>query len=267
MRIFLSTNDNVGEVTRDNHPPNEVRLQIEGWHVTRLDSIGSTNDELVRRLETSDLPDRTVLVADVQTAGRGRLDRRWEAPAGENLLCSMLFRPPIAHPQRLQHAVALAIVAAAQHFEVGNVSLKWPNDVIVIESDTSPRAEYTKLAGMLSTMTADGAVIIGIGVNINWAPAGATSLAAIAGHPLSPIDVLRALLSSLHDLLVCSEDELTDRYRNHLSTIGRHVRVELPSSEAVIGRAVGVSPDGSLEVVDECAITHRFHAGDVVHLR
>ena len=235
--------------------------------MTRLDSIGSTNDELVRRLETSDLPDRSVLVADVQTAGRGRLDRRWEAPAGENLLCSMLFRPPIAHPQLLQHAVALAIVAAAQHFEVGNVSLKWPNDVIVIESDTNPRAEYTKLAGILSTMTADRSVIIGTGVNINWSPTDATSLAAIAGHPLSPIDVLRALLSSLHDLLVCSEDELTDRYRTHLSTIGRNVRVELPSSEAVTGRAVGVSPDGSLEVVDECAITHRFHAGDVIHLR
>ena len=235
--------------------------------MTRLDSIGSTNDELVRRLETSDLPDRTVLVADVQTAGRGRLDRRWEAPVGENLLCSMLFRPPIAHPQHLQHAVALAIIAATRHFDVGNVWLKWPNDVIVVEPDTSPRAEYAKLAGMLSTMTADGSVIIGTGVNINWSPVGATSLAAIAGHPLSAIDVLRALLGSLHDLLVCSEDELTDRYRTHLSTIGRRVRVELSSTEVVTGRAVGVSPDGSLEVVDECAITHRFHAGDVVHLR
>ena len=144
---------------------------------------------------------------------------------------------------------------------------KWPNDVIVVEPDTSPRAGYTKLAGMLSTMTADGSVIIGTGVNINWSPVGATSLATIVGHPLSAIDVLRAMLSSLHDLLVCSEDELTDRYRTHLSTIGRHVRVELPSTEVVTGRAVGVSPDGSLEVVDECAITHRFHAGDVVHLR
>jgi len=254
-------------VTRDSHPPNEVRLQIEGWHATRLDSIGSTNDELVLRLATRDLPDRTVLVADVQTAGRGRLDRRWEAPAGENLLCSMLFRPPIAHPQRLQHVVALAIIAAARHLDIGNAWLKWPNDVIVIESEPSPRAEYTKLAGMLSTMTADGSVIIGTGVNINWAPAGATSLAAVAGRKLSPIDVLRVVLNSLHDLLSCSEDELTDRYLAHLSTIGRHVRVELPSAKVVTGRAVGVSPDGSLEVVDECAITHWFQAGDVVHLR
>lgn len=267
MRIFLSTNDNVGEVTRDNHPPNEDRLQIEGWQVTRLDSIGSTNDELARRLATSDLPDRTVLVADVQTAGRGRLDRRWEAPAGKNLLCSMLFRPPIAHPQHLQHAVALAIISAAGQFDVGNVWVKWPNDLIVTEADTNPRAAYTKLAGMLSTMTADGSVIIGTGVNINWAPAGATSFAAIAGHLLSPIDVLRAVLKSLHDLLSYSQNELTDRYRAHLSTIGRLVRVELPSAEVVTGRAVGVSPDGSLEVVDECAISHHFQAGDVVHLR
>ena len=235
--------------------------------MTRLDSIGSTNDELARRLVTTDLPDRTVLVADVQTAGRGRLDRRWEAPAGENLLYSVLFRPPIAHPQHLQHAVALAVIAAAGQFDVGNVWLKWPNDVIVIEADTSPQAVHTKLAGMLSTMTADGSVIIGTGVNINWAPAGATSLAAIAGHLLSPIEVLRAVLNSLHDLLSCSENELTDRYCAHLSTIGRLVRVELPSAEVVTGRAVGLSPDGSLEVVDECAITHRFQAGDVVHLR
>jgi len=268
MRIFLSTNDNVGEVTRDNHPPNEVPLQIEGWNAARLTTIDSTNDELARRCSAGVVVDRTVLIADVQTAGRGRLDRRWDAPAGSNLLFSILFAPPISDPQRLQHAVALAVVETARHLGVTGAVLKWPNDVMVnVAGEDGDHVESLKLAGMLSTMTQDGSVIIGTGCNVNWAPTGATSIFQEVGTRHDVTDVLQLVLEALNDLLEHSSEVLDDRYRSAIDTIGRRVRVELPNGERVLGRATRLDGDGALEVIDECAITHRFYAADVVHLR
>ena len=231
-------------------------------------TIDSTNDELVRRCSTGAVADRTVLIADVQTAGRGRLDRRWDAPAGSNLLFSVLFAPPISDPHRLQYAVALAIVETAQALGVTGASLKWPNDVIVnVAGEDGEQVESPKLAGMLSTMTQDGSVIIGTGCNVNWAPDGATSILQESGISPNVLDVLRLVLEALDDLLEQSNEVLHDRYRSAVDTIGRRVRVELPNGEQVLGRATRLDVDGALEVIDECAFTHRFYAADVVHLR
>lgn len=268
MRIFFSTDDNVGEVTRDNHPPNEVPLDIEGWNASRLAVIDSTNDELVRRHTAGGVVDRTVLIADVQTAGRGRLDRRWEAPAGLNLLFSVFFASPIANPQRLQHAVALAVVEAVNELGVEHATLKWPNDVIVnVETDDGHRGESLKLAGMLSTMTADGSVVVGTGCNVDWAPAGACSVNEQTGREHKSTEVLERILGAFDRLIGLAPELIDERYRASVDTVGRRVRVELPGGEHLIGRAVQVNTDGALEVIDECAVTHRFHAADVVHLR
>ncbi len=255
-------------MTRDNHPPNEVPLHIEGWNAARLTTIDSTNDELVRRCSAGAVADRTVLIADLQTAGRGRLDRRWDAPAGSNLLFSILFAPPITHPQRLQHAIALAIVETARALGVTGATLKWPNDVIVnVARGDGGQVESLKLAGMLSAMTQDGSVIIGTGCNIDWAPDGATSILQESGTTHDVTDVLRLVLDALDELLKQSNDMLHDRYRSTVDTIGRRVRIELPNGEQVLGRATGIDVDGALEVIDECAFTNRFYAADVVHLR
>jgi BirA family transcriptional regulator, biotin operon repressor / biotin---[acetyl-CoA-carboxylase] ligase len=236
--------------------------------VSRLTTIDSTNDELVRRCQRGPTTDRTVLFADVQTAGRGRLDRRWDAPPGENLLFSILFAPPIINPQRLQHAVALAVVDVARHLGVHGAVLKWPNDIIVTEPEgDGDRSDNSKLAGMLSTMTSDGSVIIGTGCNVNWAPDRATSMLAQSTTRQEVVDVLRLVLSALDKLLGLAPEQMDDLYRSRVDTIGRRVRVELPNGENVVGRATQLDADGALEVIDECAMTHRFHAADVVHLR
>ena len=268
MRIFFSTDDNVGEVTRDNHPPNEVPLDIEGWNASRLAVIDSTNDELVRRHTAGGVVDRTVLVADVQTAGRGRLDRRWEAPAGLNLLFSLFFASPIASPQRLQHTVALAVVEAVNELGVEHATLKWPNDVIVnTKTNDGHKSASRKLAGMLSTMTSDGSVIVGTGCNVNWAPAGACSVSEHTGTEHEPTEVLQRILEAFDRLFGLAPESIDQRYRASIDTVGRRVKVELPGGEHLVGRAVQVNADGALEVIDECAVTHRFHAADVVHLR
>ena len=214
------------------------------WHVAET---ASTNSDL---LDAADhLPDRTVLFADHQTAGRGRLDRRWEAPPGANLLVSTLFRSVPDDPGELTRRFGLAVVHAAAAVGVPGAGIKWPNDVVL---------GTAKLAGILAQRAVSGAVVVGVGVNVGWAPEGAARLDA----ELPPADVLRAVLGAYDDL---PADVATD-YRANLVTLGMRVRVERPA-DTIVGTAIDVEADGRLVVLDECAITHRLDVGDVVHLR
>ncbi len=217
-----------------------------------------------------------VLAADHQTAGRGRLDRRWEAPAGANLLVSFLFRTVPDRPHQLTQAVALAAVNACREIARDiapqpEVSVKWPNDIVV---------GSRKLGGILATASTerrtrrvDGIdvsvpehVVVGLGLNVQWAPNEAAHLCEFVSDAHRD-DVLFALVACLDGLLDLSPGDLHDRYRHHLSTLGRAVRVELPSGEVLEGRALGVGIDGRLEVLDGCAMTHHIDVADIVHLR
>jgi BirA family biotin operon repressor/biotin-[acetyl-CoA-carboxylase] ligase len=220
------------------------------WQITVVDETGSTNADLLAAA-ASGAADRSVLMARHQTAGRGRLDRRWVAPTGTNLLVSMLFRDVPTHPHELTQRVALAAAKACRDVAGVSPTLKWPNDLLL---------EGRKLAGVLAQAGGPGPqyVVVGIGLNVAWAPDDAAKL----GDNYAPAEVLDAMLAA-YDLL---PDDITDLYREALTTIGQSVRVELADS-AVVGRALDVLPDGRLVVLDECGITHRFETGDVVHLR
>lgn len=237
-------------------PPTAARREPgdwpPGWHVFAIDETGSTNADLLAAAEAA--PDRTVLRTDHQTAGRGRLDRRWDAPAGSNLLVSFLFRSVPADPGALVRRIGLAAVDACA--ELGaTAALKWPNDVVVADR---------KLAGILAQRGTDGTVVVGLGLNVGWAPEGAARLADVATPAPAPTprQVLARVLAAYDALPV----DVHERYRDRLATLGRRVRVELPAGE-LVGTAVDVERDGRLVVVDECAISHRVDVGDVVHLR
>jgi len=221
-----------------------------GWSVSVVDETGSTNADLLRAAAEG-APDRTVLMARHQSAGRGRLDRRWEAPPGANLLVSLLLRDVPAHPHILTQRVGLAALVACAQVAGVHPLLKWPNDLLL---------NGAKLAGVLAQaqLGANPAVVVGIGINVGWAPQGA----AMLGDGIDPLEVLAAMLAA-YDAL---PDDVWLQYREHLGTLGRHVRVELPDGE-VAGRALDVEPDGRLVVIDDCGITHRFAVGDIVHLR
>jgi len=225
------------------------------WHVEVVEETGSTNADLLAAA-VAGAPDRSVLVARHQTAGRGRLDRRWDAPAGTNLLVSMLFRRLPDHVHELSQRVALA--AADAVLAVGGVraGLKWPNDLLV---------DGAKLAGVLAQAGAvDGRVdhvVVGIGVNVGWAPEGGARVSDGA-DPLDPLDLLRAMLAA-YDALPA---DVHGRYRDALVTLGQRVRVERPA-DVIEGRAIDVGRDGRLAMLDDCGITHHLDTGDVIHLR
>ena len=230
-------------VDRGATPP----LWPPGWTVEYVEVTGSTNTDLLAT--AAERPDRSVRVTGHQTAGKGRLDRRWDAPPGSNLLVSILFHAVPADPGELTRRVGLAAVDACREVADVDVALKWPNDLLVGER---------KLAGILAERHPSGSVVVGLGLNVGWAPEGAARL----GDGIAPLDVLRALLAA-YDRLPA---DVVPRYRAALGTLGRRVRVELPDG-VVEGMATDVESDGRLVVVDTCGMTHRLAAGDVVHLR
>jgi len=212
-----------------------------------VDETGSTNADLLRAA-TGGSPDRSVLVARHQTAGRGRLDREWQAPAGLNLLVSILFREIPASPHVLTQRVGLAALAACERVSGLKPTLKWPNDLLL---------DGMKLAGILAQSKRD-VVVVGVGLNIGWAPAGAARL----GSDLDPLHVL-------HEMLAAYDELPTDpwlQYRERMGTIGQRVRVELADG-TVSGRALDVERDGRLLIVADSGVKHRFDVGDIVHLR
>ena len=222
-----------------------------GWNVRVVEATGSTNADLAADA-VGGAPDHSVLCTRHQTAGRGRLDRRWDAPPGSNLLVSVLFRDVPDNPHELTWRVALAAAAACDAVAGIRPVLKWPNDLLV---------DGRKLAGILA-QAGDGFVVVGIGLNVGWAPEGAARLGE-AGTAVEPLDVLAALLAALD----AQPDDIWPVYRAALATLGAEVRVELPGGEDVYGRAIDVGRDGRLIVLDQCGMTKRFDVGDVIHLR
>ena len=210
--------------------------------------LDSTN-RLAAELARAGAPDGLVVGADHQTAGRGRRGRRWESRPGGSLLVSVVLRPV---PPLVTLAAGVAAAEACEAVAGRPVRLKWPNDLLV--------DGHRKVGGILSELVGDAAVV-GLGVNLTWAPPGAASLgpsgpgSGVAGPEVDRDGLLAAYLRALD-----RPDGVLDRYRARCATLGRHVRVQLPR-ETVEGRATDVDEEGRL-VVDG----RRIGAGDVVHL-
>lgn len=234
-------------------------------------STGSTNADLMA-LARDGAPEGTVVVADEQTAGRGRLGREWVSAPGSGLWFSVLVRIPPSEARGLLPLLAgVAVADAVRRHGVGAV-LKWPNDVVVdgpaFDGSPGPR----KLAGLLSEADGGEAVVIGIGVNVSQTSdelpiAAATSL-ALEGVVVSRddllIDILTALYAAVEDLRRTGGTTTMEHYRTLCITVGRHVTVKLPSGEQLEGRAEGIAGDGELIVVAG-GKTVLVAAGDVIH--
>jgi len=181
----------------------------------------------------------------------------------------MVVTPIPAVPAEVTQRVGLAAVAAVRRFLAADVApsagLKWPNDVLL---------DGRKLAGILAQrVPGRDAVVVGMGLNVGWAPEGAAALELLAGEAtvdatgdatISPAVVLRALLEELDAL----SGDIATLYRDALVTIGQLVRVELPGeASALHGRAVAIDDSGRLVVVDADGMSHDLDVGDVVHVR
>jgi BirA family biotin operon repressor/biotin-[acetyl-CoA-carboxylase] ligase len=261
MRIFVSTGDYLDRMTNaDANQSLGSRVWPAGWHVRHVAETGSTNADMVAAARAG-APHHSVLVADFQSQGRGRLDRRWDAPPGANLLTSLLFRLDhgISRPlAQYTHLIGLAARAACASLAGVSIDMKWPNDLLVSER---------KLAGILA-QGANDFVVVGIGLNVGWAPEEGASLRTVShDDTITPLDVLSRMLVEIDVLELLTVNELHHRYVDSLATIGREVRIQLIGDRVVEGRATDVDDDGRLMVLDACAITHRIEVGDVIHLR
>ncbi len=242
--------------------------------VRHLASVDSTNTYLLAEARRG-AAEGLVVVADHQTAGRGRLGRRWEAPPGTALLASVLLRP-VLDPERLHLCtgmVALAMADACATVAGVAPDLKWPNDLLVGEA---------KVAGILaeSDPGAPGgppgsvAVVVGVGCNVTWPGpfgSGGTSLEAAAGHRVDRTALLGSLLAGLGDRLPsirsdAARSDLAGELRRRCVTLGAEVRVELARGALLAGTAVDLTDAGAL-VVETDDGRQEVAAADVVHLR
>jgi BirA family biotin operon repressor/biotin-[acetyl-CoA-carboxylase] ligase len=235
--------------------------------------VGSTND-VVHEFAAAGAAEGLLVLADEQTAGRGRLDRSWWAPPGASVLMSLLLRPalPAHRAGQLPMCLGLAAVEGIEAVTGLRPSLKWPNDVVW---------GGRKLGGMLTELRADGErldyAVLGLGINVNMTfdePAAgglaaiAVSLRMIAGQPVDRAALVIALLErceAWYERLLSGES-LHTAWAARLDTLGRQVVAALPT-ETLTGVAVGVTPEGALIVRRPDGTDEVIWAGDVTTLQ
>lgn len=235
------------------------------WDIRRVEETASTNADVAAAARAG-APAGLVIVAEHQTAGRGRLDRTWEAPPGSGLAMSVLLRPDGLPPARWPWIPLVAGLAVADAVRTlgRDVSLKWPNDV---------ELDGLKLAGLLvervETPTGPAAVV-GIGLNVamtaDQLPVPTATSLHLAGMEASRDDVLTAVLDALDTRLLLLDESspamLRAAYVEACGTLGARVEVSLPDGSTLAGVAEDVDEFGRL-VVDGQPVT----AGDVVNVR
>lgn len=266
----------------------ERALVTPGGFWTRLDvraETGSTNADAATAA-LSGAPEGLVVIAEQQTAGRGRRDRQWTSPPRAGLTLSVLLRPGRAEPEKdwtaaptggygwLSLLAGVALLEAVQRVAEVEAALKWPNDLLVGDH---------KCAGILAEVSGD-AVVVGIGLNVTTRaeelPETTTGLPAtslrLAGATATDRDpLLRALLRGVAGWYggwreAGGDAELSGllgAYRRGCATIGRQVRALLPGGGELVGEATDVDIDGQLVIRTADGGSHRVSAGDVLHVR
>jgi BirA family transcriptional regulator, biotin operon repressor / biotin---[acetyl-CoA-carboxylase] ligase len=249
----------------------ELGPRLRGsWRRVEWRAEVDSTQQVARELARSGAEEGTVVIAETQTAGRGRLGRAWHSPPGANLYCSVLLRPavlPAVIPQ-LALVAGLAVARAIEGLGLAP-ALKWPNDVLL---------EGRKVVGILTEMEAElervHVVIVGIGVNVNLAAAAlphylreiATSLAIAAGRPIDRVgftaDLIAALEGDYRRFVEAGFAALRADYERRSALAGRHVTVRSSDGETS-GEVAGLDDDGALRLVDASGVVRRVIAGEV----
>ncbi len=244
-----------------------------GRKVVCFREIPSTNDAAFKLAEDG-AEEGTVVIAEAQSRGKGRLGRHWQSPAGMNLYCSVILRPPIP-PVMAAQLTFLSAVAAARAIESVTPlrpSIKWPNDLLL---------NGAKVAGLLNEMSAEtekvNFIVLGIGVNINMRREHfsgdlrhpATSLLLEGREPVNRVHFTRALLQALDALYDTYLDRgygpVREEWLTRCNVLGRQVLVAFQEKE-LSGTAEGIDDEGALMVRSRDGRLERVLAGDVTIL-
>lgn len=236
-----------------------------------LPETGSTNSEALRRAHEG-APDWTVIAADRQTAGRGRLARAWHSPPGSGLYCTVIVRPRIA-PAELSFITLAAGVAVCLAIESAcdlKATIKWPNDILI---------DGRKVAGILTesdlTRGNTPTVLIGIGINVTHAEsdfppdvlARATSLFLASGSLFSRKEILAAIIPQLKKMITGLEEgrkaEVLACWRERDALLGKSLTWVTVGDKAISGQALGIDELGLYHIRDAAGMTHQVLSGDL----
>lgn len=244
-----------------------------GQRIICFRETDSTN-EVAFKLAEEGAEEGTVVIAEKQRRGKGRLGRRWESPAGVNLYCSVILRPPILPMQaaQLTFLSSVAVASAISETTALRPAIKWPNDVLI---------NGRKVAGLLNEMSAEtekvNFVVLGIGVNINMQLTQfpddlrhpATSLAQEAGKAINRIEFTRNLLKTLDELYGSYLDQgyahIREEWLARCDICGRKVKVSFQERE-ITGVALGIDDYGALLLQLSDGRVEKVLAGDVTIL-
>lgn len=254
--------------------PEEIRaggrLGLFGREIHYLTEVGSTN-ETARSLAEEGAPEGTIVLAEIQTGGRGRLGRMWVSPFGKGIWMSLILRPPIAPPAapHLTLAAAVAVARAVREVTGLPAGIKWPNDLLV---------NGRKVCGILTEMKAEvdavHYIVVGIGINVNLRAEDlppdvrelATSLMMELGAAVPRVRLAREVLSRLSELYSLYLQEgfppVREAWKEMNITLGKRVKVSSTWDE-YHGTAVDIDNEGALLVRGEDGQQRRFYAGDV----
>ncbi len=246
-----------------------LRARVIGRTMYHYDLLASSNNE-AKRLAAEGAPDGTVVVAEEQSTGKGRLSRGWCSPRQKGIWFSVVLRPSFL-PQEAPKCTLMAAVAVVQAMREAGFSqagIKWPNDVLY---------EGKKLVGILTEMSAEmervNYVVIGTGINVNLAPEDftdevreiATSLSIVRGGPVARAPLFARVLDAMDGLYRAAEQDgfgaVLDAWRRCSVTLGREVSV-IGVKETFFGTAADIDEDGAL-LVDTPEGRRRVLAGDV----
>jgi BirA family biotin operon repressor/biotin-[acetyl-CoA-carboxylase] ligase len=236
-----------------------------------LEQTGSTNRDLLAKAEG--LPEFYVLATDFQTAGKGRMDRSWEASPGSSVMASVLLRPSFTESSGIGWLSLMTALAISQAISAlgQEARIKWPNDVLIQDK---------KVSGILAEAANDlSSVVIGFGINVNQTATElpvetATSLLVETGGSIDRDQLLAAVIQNLKKLYFelsasggdAEASGLREAILRSSATIGQQVTVEFPDGKKAFGLAKQIDSTGRL-VVETSSETLTVSAGDVLHLR
>ena len=252
------------EVTRD------LGTKFIGKKIYYFDSLPSTMDEALK-LGLENAPEGSLVLAEAQTKGKGRLGRIWFSPKYKGIYLSLILRPKIIPSEAsiLTLLSAVSVCDAIKKICAVDIQIKWPNDILI---------NNKKVGGILTQLNAEtdrvGIVAIGIGINVNndkkTLIAGATSLKEQVKENVSRVELVRQLLRQLEMEYRLFQHKgskpIFERWRQHSITLGRRVKV-YTQNKHYEGEALDIDVDGGLIIRNDAGLNTKVTAGDVMHCR
>ncbi|MEW6074833.1 MAG: biotin--[acetyl-CoA-carboxylase] ligase [Candidatus Omnitrophota bacterium] len=247
-----------------------LRTRCIGKKIYYFDKLSSTMDKAMQ-LGFEGAPEGTVVIAESQSGGRGRMGRAWASPKYKGIYLSLIIKPNIIPSQTplLTLMTAVCVCEAIKHTTGLGAQIKWPNDILL---------SHRKVSGILTELKAEldavSFVLIGIGVNVNSdksaLPEGATSLKEQLKTAVSRLALLTCLLESFeeHYFLFKKEgpDPILARWRAYALTIGKRVKV-VYQKRHIEGEALDIDSDGGLLIRNDAGLIDKVTAGDLIHCR